>query len=175
MTQEEFDALMGNEERSAKKMEAGGQSVNFDLNEGLGNLDAGKEDLDDLKEASGIILDIKKTIQVSDKLVDKQIELLEVLKKKFPNVKRFDGALDDVKGLKSNFSDLALKSQEVQDKIKSSLEANANKNTNGQKIEQILNVINVLSGHLKDLVNDKDVKDVVDKEDIERFINSFEK
>ena len=121
------------------------------------------------------------------KFVENQIELLEKLSQKFPNIDIFKTNLEDAKTQISSLSDIDNYINEENSKVFEAMELMQFHDINRQKIERVMAVIKKLNDYLNGLFEDDDSKpeikiakhisgdsnDTVSEEDLDALINQF--
>jgi hypothetical protein len=122
--------------------------------------------------------------------INGQIELLESLSTKFPNISVFSKHMEEAQALVETSKQLSLKVDGENNKVFEAMELMQYHDINRQKIERVMAVIRKLSSYLNGIFEDEsngpeiqvakhiagdDHDDVVDAEDIESLINEFSK
>ncbi|MFA7083321.1 MAG: hypothetical protein WC141_02180 [Arcobacteraceae bacterium] len=140
------------------------------------------------------ILDDNAVTQKSNKkviaFVDKQIELLNTLSKKFPNIKLFEERLQEAQEINDVTKDLAVRISAEDMKLFEAMELMQFNDINRQKIERVMSVIRKLTAYLNNLFEeDEDYEeiavakhihgdsnsDLVGAEDLDALIAEFSK
>jgi len=137
------------------------------------------------------VLDENNEIQNYNKsmgeFIDSQIELLEALSKKFPNIGVFGENLEVAQGLVESSKNLSSKIDGENNKLFEAMELMQYHDINRQKIERVMAVIRKLSSYLNGIFEDDsgkaevqiakhisgDSNDIVDADDIDSLINEF--
>lgn len=149
------------------------------------------EVFDKLETINGYLMDMEEVIGSSSEIIDKQIALFNTLKENFPNIKRFDEALEDMQTLKDKGEEVVGQSQMSQDEIMMTMDIMQYQDIHRQKIERVINVMRALSKYMNSLFEGKiddekrvssavhiegdNTEDVVSNEDIEALIATLGK
>lgn len=149
------------------------------------------EIFDKLESVNNYLMETEENAAAITELIDKNIELFTTLKDKFPNVKRFDEALEDCTTMKEKVESLVSDSQMGEDEIMMIMDIMQYQDIHRQKIERVINVMRALSKYMNSLFEGKiedekrvssavhiegdDTADVVSNEDIEALISSLGK
>lgn len=149
------------------------------------------EVFDKLDTINNFLSDIENDSSQALELFEKQINLFETLKENFPNVKRFDEALQDMNELKEKTDIIVQNSQMAQDDVMMIMDIMQYQDIHRQKIERVINVMRALSKYMNSLFEGKiddekrvssakhiqgdSTEDVVSNEDIEALIDSLGK
>ncbi len=156
MTQEEFDALMRDDCERTKKDK--------------------KEDKEDknsqkLQLVYDFLARLQEDLSLANNLAKKQAKLIASLQKKFPHVKRFDEALEDIGVIENINEDFLSKSKEIQKDMKKTIEKFENQSLHVEQIqgcllamETLLEYTNTLAkdGHKSSKLNDHDMEVLVE-------------
>ena len=140
------------------------------------------------------ILDDNAVIQKSNKsivtFIDKEIELLNALSNKFPNINIFDERLKEAQAMKDVTSDIANRISAEDMRLFEAMELMQFHDINRQKIERVMSVIRKLTVYLNNLFEEDDDyeeiavakhihgdsnSDLVGAEDLDALIAEFSK
>ncbi len=150
------------------------------------------EVFDKLESINNNLMDMEETVAQANELIAKQNSLFEILKSNFPDIKRFDEALKDMKELEEKTEEITSKSQMAQDDIMMTMDIMQYQDIHRQKIERVINVMRALSRYMNSLFEgriedekrvssavhiegDNTTEEVVSNEDIEALIASLGK
>lgn len=150
------------------------------------------EVFDKLESINNMLMDTEEMVSNANELIEKQNSLFVTLKESFPNIKRFDEALEDIETLKQKTEDIVGQSQMAQDEIMMTMDIMQYQDIHRQKIERVINVMRALSKYMNSLFEgkiedekrvssavhiegDDTTEDVVSNEDIEALIASLGK
>ncbi len=150
------------------------------------------EVFDKLESINNTLMDMEETVVQANELIAKQNSLFEILKSNFPDIKRFDEALKDMKELGEKTEEITSKSQIAQDDIMMTMDIMQYQDIHRQKIERVINVMRALSRYMNSLFEgriedekrvssavhiegDNTTEEVVSNEDIEALIASLGK
>lgn len=149
------------------------------------------EVFDKLEAINNHLMDMEEVIGGANELMEKQTTLFTTLKENFPNIKRFDEALEDMQTLKDKGEEVVGQSQMAQDEIMMTMDIMQYQDIHRQKIERVINVMRALSKYMNSLFEGKiddekrvssavhiegdNTENVVSNEDIEALISSLGK
>lgn len=149
------------------------------------------EIFDKLESVNNFLMESEEHANGVTELVAKQKELFTTLKEKFPNVKKFDEALQDCEAMQEKIDSLISDTQMGEDEIMMIMDIMQYQDIHRQKIERVINVMRALSKYMNSLFEGKiedekrvssavhikgdDTEDVVSNEDIEALISSLGK
>jgi hypothetical protein len=125
-------------------------------------------------------------------LMEENIELFTLLVEKFPNVERFQKALENNRDTKEKIESLIQKAQMGEDEVMMTMDMMQYQDIHRQKIERVINVMRALSHYMSSLFEgsiedskrvgsavhipgDDSTEDVVTNEDIEALIDTLGK
>ncbi len=149
------------------------------------------EVFDKLESINNLLMDMEEVINGASEIIERQSSLFTTLKKNFPNIKKFDEALQDIQALKEKSEDVISQSQMAQDEIMMTMDIMQYQDIHRQKIERVINVMRALSKYMNSLFEGKiedekrvssavhlegdNTEDLVSNEDIEALIASLGK
>lgn len=149
------------------------------------------EIFDKLESVNNFLMESEEHANGVTELVAKQKELFTTLKEKFPNVKKFDEALQDCEAMQEKIDSLISDTQMGEDEIMMIMDIMQYQDIHRQKIERVINVMRALSKYMNSLFEGKiedekrvssavhikgdETEDVVSNEDIEALISSLGK
>jgi len=153
--------------------------------------DDSEEKASQIFDVLSFILDENSDISNNNKkmaeFLSQQVELLESLSVKFPNVNVFTDNLENAKNMIEISKDLSSKVDAENNKVFEAMELMQYHDINRQKIERVMAVIKKLSSYLNGIFEDDsgkaevqiakhisgDSNDIVDTDDIESLISEF--
>ncbi len=220
MTQEELDRLMSEgideieEEKTSKDKENVGQNIeNFkvdpnnpwppppptDEHKVVGQLDDVTRDsevkateiFEKLEHINDWLMEMEDSANSVIEILDKNIEIFDILSKKFPQVVHFATHLKINREAKENLENIIQNSQQSADEVMMIMDIMQYQDIHRQKIERVINVMRALAKYMNTLFEGKiddskrvssavhiagdDTEDVVTNEDIEALIANLGK
>lgn len=148
------------------------------------------EVFDKLESINNFLADAQDNATEVITLIDSNIELFDMLCKKFPNVEQFSKSLEDNKNMKEKVEALIGSAQSAEDEIMMTMDIMQYQDIHRQKIERVINVMRALSRYMSNLFEgkvddkkrvssavhisgDKNTEDLVSNDDIEALIASL--
>jgi hypothetical protein len=150
------------------------------------------EIFDKLEEINEFVADIEEGGGGVILTLEKNIEMLEKLAAKFPNIETFSASLKENKDAHEKLNVIVEKSQNSADEVMMIMDIMQYQDIHRQKIERVINVMRALSMYMSSLfesdvddksrvgsavhiTGDKDTDDLVDNDNIEALLESFAK
>ncbi len=150
------------------------------------------EIFDKLEEINEFVADIEEGGGGVILTLEKNIEMLEKLTTKFPNIETFSASLSENKEAHEKLNLIVEKSQNSADEVMMIMDIMQYQDIHRQKIERVINVMRALSMYMSSLfesdvddksrvgsavhiTGDKDTDDLVDNDNIEALLESFAK
>lgn len=145
------------------------------------------EIFDKLEAMNGILMDSEEDANSINEIYEKNIQLFTTLKENFPDIKRFNEALEDSNTAKEKNDGIIGNLQMAQDEIMMTMDIMQYQDIHRQKIERVINVMRALSKYMNSLFEgkvddekrvssavhiqgDTSTENVVSNEDIEALI-----
>ncbi len=150
------------------------------------------EIFDKLEEINEFVADIEEGGGGVILTLEKNIEMLEKLTVKFPNIETFSISLKENKEAHEKLNQIVEKSQNSADEVMMIMDIMQYQDIHRQKIERVINVMRALSVYMSSLfesdvddknrvgsavhiTGDNDTEDLVDNDNIEALLESFAK
>ncbi len=150
------------------------------------------EIFDKLEEINEFVVDIEEGGGTVILTLEKNIEMLEKLTVKFPNIETFSTSLSENKEAHQKLNLIVEKSQNSADEVMMIMDIMQYQDIHRQKIERVINVMRALSMYMSSLfesdvddknrvgsavhiTGDSDTNDLVDNDNIEALLESFVK
>ena len=132
---------------------------------------------------------IQKNVTEFNSFVDNQLQLLETLNKKFPNIEVFSENINQAQNIKSVIGNLTTTVDGENNKVFEAMELMQYHDINRQKIERVMAVIRKLANYLNGIFSDDsdkpevqiakhisgDGQDTVTEDDLDSLISEFNK
>lgn len=149
------------------------------------------EIFDKLEAMNTYLMDSEEDANALNEIFDKNIKLFTTLKENFPDIKRFDEALEDSNNAKEKNDAIIGNLQMAQDEIMMTMDIMQFQDIHRQKIERVINVMRALSKYMNSLFEGKiddekrvssavhiegdSTENVVSNEEIEALISTLGK